>query len=50
MQTKKTAANTPVVRDLHSAFGGTRESGIGREGGREGVMEYLETQYISVHW
>ncbi|HET7581054.1 MAG TPA: NAD-dependent succinate-semialdehyde dehydrogenase [Bacillales bacterium] len=29
-------------------FGGMKESGIGREGGHEGIKEYLETKYISL--
>lgn len=29
-------------------FGGMKESGIGREGGHEGIEEYLETKYISL--
>ena len=31
-------------------FGGVKQSGIGREGGHEGLMEFLETQYIAVEW
>ena len=31
-----------------AAFGGRRQSGIGVEGGREGLMEYTATQTISV--
>ena len=31
-------------------FGGMKQSGIGREGAHEGMMEFLETQYISVTW
>jgi succinate-semialdehyde dehydrogenase/glutarate-semialdehyde dehydrogenase len=27
-----------------------KQSGIGREGAHEGLMEFLETQYISVTW
>jgi len=42
----------PVNRGLRSyaaaPFGGVKSSGIGREGGFEGLGEYLETQYISV--
>ena len=34
--------NTPVVRDLRSAFGGFRESGIGREGGKGCMALYTE--------
>ena len=29
-------------------FGGMKESGIGREGGREGILEYLESKYVSM--
>lgn len=29
-------------------FGGMKESGIGREGGREGIDEFLESQYVSI--
>lgn len=29
-------------------FGGMKESGIGREGGKEGIEEYLESQYVSI--
>src|SRR5690606_23579952 len=34
--------NTPVVRDLRSAFGGVRESGLGREGGKACMALYTE--------
>jgi succinate-semialdehyde dehydrogenase/glutarate-semialdehyde dehydrogenase len=27
-----------------------KQSGLGREGSHEGLMEFLETQYISVSW
>jgi len=27
-----------------------KQSGLGREGGHEGLMEFLETQYVSVTW
>lgn len=29
-------------------FGGWKESGLGREGGHQGIEEYLETKYVSV--
>lgn len=32
----------------HAPFGGMKESGIGREGGLEGIEPYLETKYISI--
>ncbi len=42
--------NRGIVSDPAAPFGGVKQSGIGREGGHEGVMEYLETQYVSVIW
>ena len=42
--------NRGIVSDPAAPFGGVKQSGLGREGGREGVLEYLETQYISVDW
>ena len=31
-------------------FGGVKQSGLGREGGHEGMLEFMETQYISASW
>ncbi len=42
--------NRGVVSDPAAPFGGMKQSGIGREGAHEGLMEFLETQYISVSW
>jgi succinate-semialdehyde dehydrogenase/glutarate-semialdehyde dehydrogenase len=42
--------NRGLVSDPAAPFGGMKQSGIGREGAHEGMMEYLETQYISVSW
>jgi len=42
--------NRGLVSDPAAPFGGTKQSGIGREGAHEGLMEFLETQYISVTW
>jgi succinate-semialdehyde dehydrogenase / glutarate-semialdehyde dehydrogenase len=42
--------NRGVISDPAAPFGGVKQSGIGREGSHEGVMEYLETQYVSVEW
>ena len=44
------AINRGVVSDPAAPFGGTKQSGIGREGSHEGLMEFLETQYVSVAW
>lgn len=32
----------------HAPFGGMKESGLGREGGTEGIEPYLETKYLSI--
>ncbi len=42
--------NRGLVSDPAAAFGGMKQSGIGREGGHYGIMEFLEVQYISVEW
>ena len=42
--------NRGIVSDPAAPFGGVKQSGLGREGGHEGLMEFLETQYISVNW
>ena len=42
--------NRGLVSDPAAPFGGMKQSGIGREGAHEGLMEFMETQYISVSW
>jgi succinate-semialdehyde dehydrogenase/glutarate-semialdehyde dehydrogenase len=42
------AVNRGVVSDPAAPFGGVKQSGIGREGGFDGVGEYLEEKYIAV--
>src|SRR5918999_4993916 len=42
--------NRGLVSDPAAPFGGMKQSGVGREGAHEGLMEFLETQYISVSW
>jgi succinate-semialdehyde dehydrogenase/glutarate-semialdehyde dehydrogenase len=42
--------NRGLVSDPAAPFGGMKQSGVGREGGHEGLMEFLETQYVSVAW
>jgi transketolase C-terminal domain/subunit len=36
--------------DPAAPFGGTKHSGVGREGSHEGIKEFLETQYVSAAW
>lgn len=40
--------NRGVISDPAAPFGGMKESGFGREGGFEGIEEYLETKYIAL--
>ncbi|GAA2700294.1 NAD-dependent succinate-semialdehyde dehydrogenase [Actinoplanes palleronii] len=42
--------NRGLVSDPAAPFGGVKQSGIGREGGHEGLLEYLESKYIAVNW
>ena len=42
--------NRGVVSDPAAPFGGVKQSGLGREGAHEGMMEFMETQYVSVTW
>jgi succinate-semialdehyde dehydrogenase/glutarate-semialdehyde dehydrogenase len=38
--------NTGLVSNAAAPFGGVKQSGLGREGGAEGINEYLETRYV----
>ena len=42
--------NRGLVSEPAETFGGTKQSGLGREGGHEGMHEFMETQYISASW
>lgn len=42
--------NRGLVSDPSAPFGGVKQSGLGREGAREGMREFQETQYLSVDW
>jgi succinate-semialdehyde dehydrogenase/glutarate-semialdehyde dehydrogenase len=42
--------NRGLVSDPAAPFGGTKQSGIGREGGHEGLLDYLESKYVAVQW
>lgn len=40
--------NRGIVSDPSAPFGGFKQSGLGREGARDGIREFQETQYFSV--
>ncbi len=40
------AINEPILSTEVAPFGGVKESGLGREGGVEGMLDYLETKYL----
>ena len=40
--------NTGLVSNAAAPFGGVKQSGIGREGGLEGIHEYLDTKYTLI--
>jgi succinate-semialdehyde dehydrogenase/glutarate-semialdehyde dehydrogenase len=40
--------NRGLVSNAAAPFGGVKASGFGREGGREGIEEYLETKYVAI--
>jgi len=42
--------NRGLVSDPAAPFGGVKESGIGREGGHEGMLDYTETKYVATGW
>lgn len=44
------AVNRGMVSDPAAPFGGVKQSGLGREGAHEGLLEFTETKYIAVDW
>ena len=42
--------NRGLVSDPAAPFGGVKQSGIGREGGHEGILDYCESKYIATAW
>ncbi|MFM2233638.1 MAG: succinate-semialdehyde dehydrogenase, partial [Actinomycetota bacterium] len=41
--------NRGLVSDPSAPFGGVKQSGLGREGGYEGIDEYLEIKYVATN-
>ena len=46
LETGMLGLNVGVVSNAAAPFGGVKQSGVGREGGLEGITEYLETKYV----
>ncbi|GAA4738242.1 NAD-dependent succinate-semialdehyde dehydrogenase [Nocardioides endophyticus] len=42
------AINRALVSNAAAPFGGIKQSGLGREGGREGINDYLDLQYVAI--
>jgi succinate-semialdehyde dehydrogenase/glutarate-semialdehyde dehydrogenase len=48
LETGMVGLNQGVVSNPSAPFGGVKASGFGREGGAEGIEEYLETKYVGL--
>ncbi|MDJ0319650.1 NAD-dependent succinate-semialdehyde dehydrogenase [Pseudarthrobacter sp. PS3-L1] len=48
LETGMLGLNAGVISNAAAPFGGVKQSGLGREGGLEGIEEYLYTQYIGI--
>ncbi len=48
IQSGMVGVNVGVVSNAAAPFGGVKESGLGREGGAEGLAEYLDTTYAAI--
>ena len=49
LETGMVGLNQGMVSNAAAPFGGVKQSGFGREGGREGIEEYLSTKYVAIH-
>jgi succinate-semialdehyde dehydrogenase/glutarate-semialdehyde dehydrogenase len=49
LETGMVGLNQGMVSNAGAPFGGVKHSGYGREGGPEGMHEYLETKYIAIN-
>jgi succinate-semialdehyde dehydrogenase / glutarate-semialdehyde dehydrogenase len=49
LETGMIGFNQGMVSNAGAPFGGVKQSGYGREGGPEGIQEYLETKYVALN-
>ena len=49
LETGMVGLNQGMVSNPAAPFGGIKQSGFGREGGPEGIAEYLETKYVAIN-
>ncbi len=49
LETGMIGLNQGLVSNAGAPFGGVKSSGVGREGGNEGIEEYLETKYVAIN-
>jgi len=49
LETGMIGLNQGMVSNAGAPFGGVKASGVGREGGNEGILEYLETKYVAIN-
>jgi succinate-semialdehyde dehydrogenase/glutarate-semialdehyde dehydrogenase len=49
LETGMIGLNQGMVSNAGAPFGGVKQSGIGREGGTEGLLEYVDTKYVAVN-
>jgi len=50
LDTGMVGINRGIVSDPAAPFGGVKQSGLGREGGHDGLLEFTESKYIAVDW
>lgn len=48
LETGMLGVNSGVISNPAAPFGGVKQSGLGREGGAEGIEEFLETTYVGI--
>jgi len=49
LETGMVGLNQGIVSNAAAPFGGVKQSGFGREGGHEGIQEYLATKYVAIN-